>query len=157
MPLGKRDWRPIRHLSPLVTSMITTGSVRGKCSALQLGHSRFQPPSRITVLAPQLAQKPCRWCQLTSDFAIATADSSCGGTAPCMAMPRNSLTATSSRPISFSAAAAAMPMPNTAAPSRNPKKIVPGLAPNFSASSMVSSARVASPSRFTTSESRNTT
>ena len=27
-------------------------------------------------------------------------------------------------------------MPNTAAPSRRPKKIVPGLAPNFSASSM---------------------
>ena len=39
--------RPSRHLSPWVTSMITTGSVRGKCSALQFGHSRFQPPSFI--------------------------------------------------------------------------------------------------------------
>ncbi|MGY3655198.1 hypothetical protein ACVJ19_001861 [Bradyrhizobium sp. USDA 376] len=36
--------------------MITTGSVRGKCSALQAGHSRFQPPSFIALRAPQLAQ-----------------------------------------------------------------------------------------------------
>ena len=40
--------------------MITTGSVRGKCSALQLAHSRFQPPSFIEVRAPQLAQNPWR-------------------------------------------------------------------------------------------------
>src|SRR5213082_4133311 len=32
--------------------MITTGSVRGKCSALQFGHSRFQPPSFIAVWVP---------------------------------------------------------------------------------------------------------
>ena len=46
-------------------------------------------------------------------------------------MPRNSVTATSSRRTSFSTAAAAMPMPNTGAPSRRPRKIVPGLAPSF--------------------------
>ena len=40
--------------------MITTGSVRGKCSALQFGQSRFQPPSFIAVRVPQLAQKPWR-------------------------------------------------------------------------------------------------
>ena len=51
-------------------------------------------------------------------------------------MPRSSVTATSLRVISFSTAAAEMPMPKTGAPSRRPKKIVPGLAPNFSASSM---------------------
>ena len=56
-------------------------------------------------------------------------------------MPRSSVTATSSRPSSFSAAAAAMPMPNTGAPSRRPKKIVPGLAPSFTASSTLSSTR----------------
>ncbi len=32
-----------------------------------------------------------------------------------------------------------MPMPNTGAPSRNPRKIVPGLAPSFTASSTPSS------------------
>ena len=48
-------------------------------------------------------------------------------------------------------------MPNIGAPSRKPRKIVPGLAPNFSASSMVSSARGPSASCFTTSESRYTT
>jgi hypothetical protein len=56
MPGGNCFCRPSRHLSPEVTSMITTGSVRGKCSALQLGHSRFQPPSFIAVRVPQLAQ-----------------------------------------------------------------------------------------------------
>ncbi len=44
-------------------------------------------------------------------------------------MPRNSVTATSLRPISFSVAAGEMPMPKIGAPSRSPKKIVPGLAP----------------------------
>ena len=56
MPGGNCFCRPSRHLSSEVTSMITTGSVRGKCSALQLGHSRFQPPSFIAVRVPQLAQ-----------------------------------------------------------------------------------------------------
>ena len=51
-------------------------------------------------------------------------------------MPRSSVTATSLRPTSFSAAAGAIPMPNTGAPSRRPRNIVPALAPNFSASSI---------------------
>src|SRR5882757_6381799 len=72
-------------------------------------------------------------------------------------MPRSSLTATSSRPISFSAATGAIPMPNTGAPSRRPRKMVPGLAPNFSASSILSSARGPLASCFTTRESRYTT
>ena len=38
--------------------MITTGSVRGKCSARQLSHTRFQPPSTAMVGSPQLAQNP---------------------------------------------------------------------------------------------------
>src|SRR3954453_14044187 len=72
-------------------------------------------------------------------------------------MPRSSVTATSLRVSRFSTAAAEIPMPNTAAPSRRPRKIVPGLAPKFSASSIESSARTPSPSCFTTSESRYTT
>ena len=42
-----------------------------------------------------------------------------------------------------------MPMPKTGAPSRSPKKIVPGLAPSFSASSIESSARGPLASCFT--------
>ena len=73
---------------------------------------------------------------------------------PCIAMPRNSVTATSLRPISFSAAAGEMPMPKTGAPSRRPRKIVPGLAPKPSASLIVSSARGPLSSCFINSESR---
>jgi hypothetical protein len=36
--------------------MITTGSVRGKCSAWQDGQTRFQPPSAASLAAPQTAQ-----------------------------------------------------------------------------------------------------
>jgi hypothetical protein len=48
---------------------------------------------------------------------------------PCIAMPRSSVTATSVAAISFTVAAGEMPIPKTGAPSRRPKKIVPGLAP----------------------------
>jgi len=68
--------------------------------------------------------------------------------------PTVTVTATSLRGSSFSTAAAEIPMPNTAAPSRSPRKIVPGLAPNFSASSILKSARGPSASCFITSESR---
>jgi hypothetical protein len=36
--------------------MITTGSVRGKCSALQAGQCRRHPPSTTSVLAPHAAK-----------------------------------------------------------------------------------------------------
>ena len=39
--------------------MITTGSVRGKCSTSQAGHLRFQPPSATSLGWPQAAQ--WRW------------------------------------------------------------------------------------------------
>ena len=42
---------------------MTTGSVRGKCCALQASHSRRQPAAAIRVGAPQLAQWPWRACQ----------------------------------------------------------------------------------------------
>ena len=63
MPLGQRDWRPSRQRSPSSASMMTTGSVRGKCCALQTSHSRRQPAAASRVAAPQLAQKPWRACQ----------------------------------------------------------------------------------------------
>ena len=54
--LGQIFWRPSRHFSPLTGSMITTGSVRGKCWVLQAGQTRFQPPSVASLGWPQLAQ-----------------------------------------------------------------------------------------------------
>ena len=60
---GKRACRPSRHRSPSTASMMTTGSVRGKCWVLQASHSRRQPAAATRVGAPQLAQKPWRACQ----------------------------------------------------------------------------------------------
>jgi hypothetical protein len=37
--------------------MITTGSVRGKCSVPQAGQVRFQPAEAISEAPPQRAQK----------------------------------------------------------------------------------------------------
>ena len=56
MPLGQMAWRPKRQRSPKTGSMITTGSVRGKCSPLQEGQARFQPPSRTSLGWPQAEQ-----------------------------------------------------------------------------------------------------
>ncbi len=55
MVCGKRGERPSTQRSPAIGSMITTGSVRGKCSALQTGQSRRQPACVGSVAAPQLA------------------------------------------------------------------------------------------------------
>ena len=51
--------------------MITTGSVRGKCSVLQAGQKRFQPPSIGCAGWPQLAQ--WRWRRRHSNIALAVA------------------------------------------------------------------------------------
>ena len=40
LPAETSHQRPSRQRSPSMASMITTGSVRGKCSAPQLGQSR---------------------------------------------------------------------------------------------------------------------
>ena len=65
MGKGKRLLRARKALSPCVTSMITAGSVRGKCWEVQAGlvHWRTCPPSAATVGAPQVAQNPWRLCQ----------------------------------------------------------------------------------------------
>ncbi len=55
-PGGHEAWRPSRQRSPWVGSMITTGSVRGKCSWLQTVQVRFQPPSVARVGLPQTPQ-----------------------------------------------------------------------------------------------------
>ena len=49
MPGAKRACRPSRQWSPSTASMITTGSVRGKCCALHCGQSRRQPPCETLV------------------------------------------------------------------------------------------------------------
>ena len=42
----------------------------------QFGHSRRKPPARRSVAVPQLAQKPWRACQSSSDLAVASSPSS---------------------------------------------------------------------------------
>jgi hypothetical protein len=39
--------------------MITTGSVRGKCSDLQFGQSRFQPPSSVALMPAHQRLRHC--------------------------------------------------------------------------------------------------
>ncbi len=68
MPCGHAAWRPSRQRSPRTASMITTGSVRGKCSTLQEGQKRFQPPSFGWLGWPQLAQ--WRWRRRHSNIAL---------------------------------------------------------------------------------------
>ena len=77
--LGQAAWRPTRHWSPFTASMITTGSVRGKCSALQDGHTRFQPPSATSEGWPQTAQWRCRRRHSNIDLAVANIAGLCPG------------------------------------------------------------------------------
>ena len=70
LPARSAYERPSRQRSPATASMITTGSVRGKCCALQAGQSRRQPPCDTLVGAPQLEQKRCRACQCSSALAF---------------------------------------------------------------------------------------
>jgi len=65
MPAGQTRWRPSSAWSPLVTSMITAGSVRGKCSALHEAsvQRRTWPAASGRVGAPHAPQCLCRACQ----------------------------------------------------------------------------------------------
>ena len=49
-----------------VTSMITAGSVRGKCSVPSVGHTVKWPPGPATVGVPSTWQWVCVSCQLAS-------------------------------------------------------------------------------------------
>ena len=86
MPLGQTFWRPIRQRSPITGSMITTGSVRGKCSALQDGQTRFHPPSAAWEGAPQTAQN--RWRRRHSNTPLAVAAMAASAGARAMASAR---------------------------------------------------------------------
>src|SRR5499425_1255292 len=68
---ARRRLRPSRPRSPWIASMITTGSVRGKCVALQSGQRRTQPAEATLVREPHWAQKRCRACQSSSERASA--------------------------------------------------------------------------------------
>ena len=63
IPSGQPGERPSSTRLPRVTSMMTTGSVRGKCWAVQLGQRRAQPARNGSVGVPQFAQKRWRRCQ----------------------------------------------------------------------------------------------
>ena len=71
--------------------MMTTGSVRGKCSVLHDGQSRRQPACVIAVAAPQFEQKPCLRCQPRSALASASGGRCSFATAPWTAMLRRSM------------------------------------------------------------------
>ena len=68
---GRRRLRPSRARSPRTASMITTGSVRGKCDARHSGQRRTQPADVTRVGEPHCAQKRCRACQSSSERASA--------------------------------------------------------------------------------------
>ena len=56
MPGGQAGERPSSTALPERISMMTTGSVRGKCWAPQAGQARRQPASAGSDGLPQLAQ-----------------------------------------------------------------------------------------------------
>ena len=101
----KRGDRPSRQRSPSIASMITTGSVRGKCSALQAAQSRRQPACTVCVGAPQFGQKRWRRCQFSTALASAIGGRCSRSTRPCTAIERRSVTIKSPRALSASAAA----------------------------------------------------
>ena len=79
MVAANRPERPSSPRSPRTASMMTTGSVRGKCSTLQAGQARFQPASTMSVVTPQLEQKRCRACQCSIALASASGGRCSGG------------------------------------------------------------------------------
>ena len=70
---------PNKQRSPARMSMMTTGSVRGKCSAPQAEQRRTWPPFSGAVAAPHWAQNRCRPCQPSCALAWATTPASSGG------------------------------------------------------------------------------
>ena len=109
MPFGKRAWRPSRQASPSTASMITTGSVRGKCCALQASHSRRQPAAETRVGAPQLAQWPCLACQCSRALAAPSWATICGAARPKVATRRKSTSSRSGRPGTANSRSSKMP------------------------------------------------
>ena len=75
--------RPSRQRSPSIASMITTGSVRGKCCGL--AGRAIAPPAGlrpVCVGAPQLGQKRWRACQPSSALAFGERRQMLGATRP---------------------------------------------------------------------------
>ena len=105
MLAAKRPERPSRQRSPSIASMMTTGSVRGKCSTLQAGQSRFQPACddvgrRAAIRAEAMARVPVR----AAPCASASGGRCSASTRPCTAIERRSVTKRSSRAFSASVA-----------------------------------------------------
>ena len=115
--------------------MIATGSVRGKCSVLHAGHSRFQPACDMFVGAPQLAQKRCRACQASSAFASASGARWSGPTSPCTAIERRSVTNRSGRSLSALVASGSSAMPKRPASPTRPRNTFSAVGASARASS----------------------
>ena len=76
---AKRRERPSTQRSPAITSMITTGSVRGKCSTPQDGQSRRQPACTTLVGAPQFGTEAVARVPPSTAFASASGGTCCDG------------------------------------------------------------------------------
>ncbi len=113
---ANRGERPSTQRSPAIASMITTGSVRGKCSTLQDGQSRRQPP--CTTCGRRAAIRDRSGGAHASRAALwlrrAAADDP-ASTRPCTAMVRRSVIFRSLRALSGSTAAGSRPKPKRGA------------------------------------------
>ena len=99
MPLGKRFCRPSRQRSPSIASMMTTGSVRGKCCVLQTSHSRRQPAAVDAASAGRIARRSHGACASRArPWPRRAARRRPAATRPCIAIERRSMSSRSSRP-----------------------------------------------------------
>ena len=124
-----RNWRrsaperPSRQWSPSNASMITTGSVRGKCCALHCGQSRRQPAlrdggRRAAIGAKAMPRVPM---QQRLGFGERAADDR-ASTRPCTAIDRRSVTTKPSRVFRLSANCGSSPTPKRGASSCKPEE-----------------------------------
>ncbi len=116
--------------------MITTGSVRGKCSTLQDGHSRFQPACddvgrRAAIGAEAMPRVPVR----AAPSPRRAAQDDRAATRPCTAMERRSVTKRSGRPFSAFVASGSSAMPKRPASPARPRNTVSAVGASARASS----------------------
>ena len=117
---GKRCEWPSSARSLRVTSMITAGSVRGKCSASQAVHRITWPALLASHGAPQTPQNRCRARQCSIPRACARIEAS-GLATPQPTARRSTNLPSVSGSSGTGSSAALMSMPNTARSSSSPR------------------------------------
>ena len=152
MVCGKRGERPRTQRSPAIASMMTTGSVRGKCSALHEGQSRRQPPCTSFVAAPQWdrtdgahASRGPLWLQRAAADARQRRH-----LVPRSNEDRSALR--SLRALSASFASASRPIPKRAASPNNPRNTISRARPAALASVGINNGSNPAPCCFSTTD-----